>query len=109
MDISTDQQTYGASGKAINTESTPQYAHLCCLDVTSYFPELAELFHRNDCLLKDVNGAITKQETAIQSFSETVKKFHDVANRSVRKPRSVRPWRLGFNPANLTILPLTHF
>lgn len=95
MNISTDQQAKGAKGKAIITESTPQYAHPCCLDVTSYFPELAELFHRNDCLLKDVNGAISKQETAIQSFSETVKKFHDVANRSVRKPRSVRHRRPG--------------
>jgi len=91
MNVSTDEKT----GRAITLDLTRQRTHLCCLDVTTYFPEHAHLFRRNELLLKNIDRALAEREIITQSFSETVKKLIDTINYSpTQNPDGVRNARV---------------
>jgi len=63
---------------------------VCYLDVTKLFPELADVFQRNDSLLESLDRVLSEREIAIRSFSETLKKLCDSPNSPTRGPQRVR-------------------
>ena len=83
-------KTGDAKGKIIAPGSILQRIHLYCLDVTKHFPELADLFHDYDSLLKNVDRALSERELAIKSFNEAVKKLCNPANSPTQNPHVVR-------------------
>lgn len=85
-----DAKIGDANGKTITLGLTRQRTNPCCLDFLQHFPELADLLHRNERLLKNVDRALAQREITTKAFSEAVKRRRNTAGSPGQNPHGVR-------------------
>ena len=78
MDPSTQHPAKGTNGETATTKFTLQSAYLWCSGVNPNCVEtVSGPFDRMDCVMRDIDNAISRQQIAIKSFTETVQKFRN--------------------------------
>lgn len=87
MNIHTNNKT---EGEAITLGSNPRRTHLWCLLVFKYFPELADQIRSNELARESLDRAIAKQQIAIQSLNDAIRRRRNIANARAQNPPAAR-------------------